>query len=567
MANWSQSHFLQSLGWATLNSFWQMALLWCIYSGASSLFRITAHRKYQLSVLAILTGFVWFVFSFLYFFQSSSLSTVSLFNQTIRESNNLLNTFLLSASLAYLSLLIFPSYRLFRNWQFVQRIKKQGLRKADLHHRLFVQRIAAQLGIRKKVLVHLSELVNSPVTIGYIKPLILLPVAALNNLSTQQVEAILLHELSHIKRYDYLVNFMISIINTILYFNPFVKQFVKTIEEERENCCDQLVLQFEYDKVGYASALLTLEKLSVHQQILALGATGKHFLLSRIEKIVGMEKKKGFKRNQFAGLLAAVFCIVIFNSILIIKEKSPADQSFAYNNLNNPFSPFDAADASGSHSIIPVTNRKADLWIASAPSQLNTGAHSAAAATGMSEEAMTIQDPPSPNDQFINVALDDVDASLTKEQKDKVKSTVAATKKVIANLQWKEVENVIADAMDEQEKVQAKQEYMTALDQSVNWGNVEQNMKAQYEKLDWKKINNTVKNGLTAIHLDSLQKSYMVILDQLDKANTEACTKARIATTPMPDQSIEEIRKSRQVLREKVATLKALRSPKKVVRL
>ena len=211
MANWSQSHFLQSLGWATLNSFWQMALLWCLYLGAGYIFKISSHKKYQLSVLAMVAGFAWFVFSFIYFFKSSSVSTVAFFNQSIQESNSLLNIFLLSASIAYLSLLMFPSYKLFKNWQFVQRLKKEGLHKADLHYRLFVQKIAAQLGIKYKVIVYLSELVRSPLTVGYLKPIILLPIAALNNLSTQQVEAILLHEVSHIRRYDYLVNFMISI--------------------------------------------------------------------------------------------------------------------------------------------------------------------------------------------------------------------------------------------------------------------------------------------------------------------------------------------------------------------
>src|SRR5919106_782943 len=112
MANWSQSHFLQSLGWATLNSFWQMALLWCIYLAINSVFRVSSHKKYQFAVTAIVAGFVWFAFTFLYYFNSSSVSTVAIFNATVNESNSLLNIFLLSASITYLSLLAFPSYRL-----------------------------------------------------------------------------------------------------------------------------------------------------------------------------------------------------------------------------------------------------------------------------------------------------------------------------------------------------------------------------------------------------------------------------------------------------------------------
>lgn len=558
MANWSQSHFLQALGWATLNSFWQMALLWCIFIFANAVFKISSHKKYQLAVAAIVSGFAWFVLTFLYYLSSSVASTLALFNQTITESNSILNSFLLSASIAYLSLLIFPSYRLFRNWQFVQRIKKQGLQKADLNYRLFVQKISSQLGITKKVLVYISELVTSPVTIGYLKPVVLLPLAALSNLSAQQVEAILLHELSHIRRYDYLVNFLISIISTFLYFNPFVKLFIKTIEEERENCCDQLVLQFGYDKLGYASALLTLEKLSATRHILALGAAGKNYLVNRIEKIVGLEKKKGLKRNQFAGLFAAVLCILAFNSILIIKDKKQSNHLYASVDLTNPFNVFNENNTVQFKSIHPMKHQSENSFTTSTQNKKDipvTQSNTIAEQPGL----------PTENSMFINVAQNDVDASLTKEQKDKVKTTVNATKKILGNLEWKQVEKVIADVLTEKEKVVIKQEYLKQLEKSVNWKNIEQNMKAQYQNIDWDKVDDKMNNALVSIQLDSLQKTYTIALTQLNKIAIEG--KAEINVCPLPDQSVEQIQKAREELSSRVNMIKALRSDKKVVRL
>lgn len=560
MANWSQSHFLQSLGWATLNSFWQMALLWCLYLAINSVFKTPSYRKYQLAVGAVVTGFAWFVFTFFYYYNSSSVSTIAIFNQTVNESNSLLNIFLLSASLTYLGLLIFPSYRLFRNWQFVQRIKKHGLHKADLTYRLFVQKISAQLGIGKKVFVYVSELVTSPVTIGYLKPIILLPVAALSNLSTQQVEAILLHELSHIRRYDYLVNFMISIISTFLYFNPFVKQFIRTIEEERENCCDQLVLQFGHDKVGYASALLTLEKLSANRHALALGAAGKkNFLLHRIEKIVGMEQKKGFKKNQFAGLLAALLCIVVFNSILIIKDNRPDNNLYASVDLTNPFNFLDPSNNSNPSYFIPA--KKAETrWVAAIKSEKKNT---------LVMQHGDIQEGPSllPNEMLIRVAADETDLSLTAEQKEKVKTAVATTKKVLGDLQWKEVETVIADVLTESEKVVAKQEFVNELNKADYWKNIEQNMKTQYQTMDWQKIDNKMNNALIALQLDSLQKSYTVVLNELNKLTVQTQQTTEVNVCPLPDQSIEQIQRTKEELSSRVNTIKALRSSKKVVRL
>jgi len=393
-----------------------------------------------------------------------------------------------------------------------------------------------------------------------------LPVAALSNLSTQQVEAILLHEISHIRRYDYLVNFLVSIISTFLYFNPFVKQFIGAIEEERENCCDQLVLQYGYDKVGYASALLTLEKLSASRNALALGAAGKNYLLNRIQKIVGMEPKKGFKRSQFAGLFAALLCIVVFNSILIIKDKNQGTGTSLYASMDfaNPLNLLND-DGSKRDYILP-TNRKAEtkFWVAT---KAASAKKEKAVAAMHADEAQDMEPVFETNSMFVSVAQDNIEASLTNEQKARGKSTVDATKKVMCDIQWKQAETAIADVLTENEKVIAKREYINELNKMVNWKNIEKKMKADYETIDWENVDSKMNNALTAIKLDSLQKTYSIVLTQLKKLTTEVKEKTEINICPLPDQSIEQIQEAKQELSSRVNTIKALRSPKKVVRL
>jgi bla regulator protein blaR1 len=565
MAEWSQSHFLQSLGWATLNSFWQIALLWCIFLGANHLFSPGSHKKYQLAVAAIIIGFVWFIVSFISFYNSNPVSIIIFFDQSIPESDGILNIFLLSASIAYLSLLVFPSYRLYRNYQFVQRIKKEGIQKADLNYRLFVQKISGHLSIGKKVMVYVSHIVKSPVTIGYIKPIILLPVASLNHLSVQQVEAVLLHELSHIRRYDYLVNLVISIIHTVLYFNPFVKQFLKTIEAERENCCDAQVLEFGYDRVSYASALLTLEKVASTTHILAIGATGKNSLLNRIEKIVGMEKKKRFQFRQLAGVVAALFCIIALNSVLIIKEKKrQGNYALAYNTMANPFALFSAEDetasAAESLSPVPVLPSKATVAIRSQKEEKRFSQDQKL----LVPVEQSIETPSAPG--YIQVAQNDVDASLTQEQKKQVATTVDATKKVMKTLQWKEVETQIADAMTMKEKAMVQQQYNKELDK-INWQNIENNLKAQYEKIDWSRINTNLSNALTVIELDSMETNCDMILSELNKTESEMAQAQLTTCSPLPDGSLSAIRDAKIGLKLKLEKIRALRSDKKVIRL
>ena len=570
MTGWSSSHFLQSLGWAILNSIWQMALLWILYLAIQHFFRLKAAHKFQASLISIFTGFAWFLFTFFYYLQTSPVAPVALFTGSIEATNSLLRITLLSASIAYLGLLIFPAYKLYRNWRFVQTIKKSGLSKAGLNYRLFVQRIAGHLGITKKVMVYASELVKSPVTVGYLKPVILIPVAALNNLSTQQVEAILLHELSHIRRFDYLLNFLLSIVNTILYFNPFVKQFMKNIEEERENCCDELVLQFGYDKIGYASALLTLEKLSTQHQVLALCATGKNYLLSRVEKIVGMEKKKGFRMNHLAGLLAAFFCIVIFNSVLIIQEKKNVHFNMAYDDMGAAFNFFNKEDAYQNHSTVPTRQPSekqsfAALTPPPAPSELtpSTISISLYGEQTMEQPDVNAEQP----NHFMQVAQNDIDASLSKEEKEKVKSAMEATRKIITTLQWKEMDKAIGDAMTDSEKQRAREEYLKSFDQQAQMKNLEQNLKAQYEKLNWEQINSNVNKALASIQLDSMEIVLSKALVQLEKANAEACVNGKVTVAPLPDQSVKEVRRSAELLRNQVECIQQARQPKKVVKL
>ena len=138
-----------------------------------------------------------------------------------------------------------------------------------------------------------------------------MPIAAITNLSQKQVEAVLLHELAHIRRYDYFINLLINFIRTVLYFNPYVKFFAKTVEREREKSCDEMVMQFEYDPHGYASALLMLERNNVMKQTIAVAASGqRNDLLHRIERILGIEKRKALDFRKLGGLLAGLICVI-----------------------------------------------------------------------------------------------------------------------------------------------------------------------------------------------------------------------------------------------------------------
>jgi len=511
----------------------------------------------MLAVGSLLTGACWSFITFINF-EISSNTGESQISSALSTGDHFISNILSAASMAYLVLLTYPAYQLVRNLGHVKRIRTKGLRKADIQYRLFVQKISSRLNIKKRVTVFVSELITSPLTIGYLKPVILLPVAALNHLTVQQVEAILLHELSHIRRLDYLVNLVMSVISTVFYFNPFVRQFMKAIDEERENCCDEMVLQFQYDKVGYATALFTLEKISTAAQALAIAATGKNSLKKRIEKMAGMENNKQFSFRQVAGLLTAFFFIVAFNSLIIVKsQQREKDDAMASKSIVNPFlfMPGEeelSSPATLTPAIDPNQNiasaKRAEQEKASAPLLIQEYYPSTA-----------------PVQEYSFVAADDVDASLSKEQKEQVSKTVKTTKKIMKNLQWKEIETQIGEVMTTREKALARQEYNQEVE-SLNWENIERNLKAQYEKIDWCTLNGNMNEALTMMQLDSIYSKNKAILFELEKAEADISKTKSTSETPVPDASVNELAKFKANVKANLQKVENLRE-KKIIRL
>jgi bla regulator protein blaR1 len=559
MAGLSQSAFLQALGWATLNSFWQMALLWCVFLGANYFFKLSAQNKYYLSAVSVISGAVWFFVSFfLHYNNYTPGNSFDFAKYSIPSLSNFLPIILTSASITYLILLLVPAYRLIYSWKSIQLLRKVGLQKAEIHYKLFVKKVAGNLGIRKTVAVYFSELVKSPLTIGYLKPIILLPLASINNLTIQQIEAVLLHELSHIKRYDYLVNIFISIIQTLLYFNPFTRLLIRVVQEERENCCDQMVLQFGYDKLSYASALLSLEKTSLQSHVFVLRAAGKRNLLSRIEKIVGIEKKLGFRFNHFAGLVAALLCLFTFNSLLILsKEKTPA--SISFNSLENPFYFFHDQQQPLKINAKPGIKKENGI-IARNEVRLKI--------QETSEELYIVSDaeiPLPPADILIPVAYNETAPKLSEDQKSHIKSTIENTKKVLSTYQWKEVEKSIGEALSAEEKEAVRQEYLQEINK-IDWENMENGLKTAYQNINWQIIDNNLQIALTNIQIDSIQFRYEQVLKALEKAQLEAKAEVKPTQLPLPDVSVEELQKRQEKLRNNLKEIKLIKT-RKIIKL
>ena len=186
-----------------------------------------------------------------------------------------------------------------------------------------VTRLSRAMGVHRPIRVLISSITDTPSVVGWLRPIILLPAATLMGLTPFQLEAIVAHEIGHIKRYDYLVNMIQMLAETLLFYHPAVWWTSKRIRLERELCCDDLAVRFSGNALRYARALTTLEKLRLRSPGVAMASTGGP-LLYRIQRIAGVTAKD-YGPSRLPAVLAialGVLCIA-FNVSWVRGQDAP----------------------------------------------------------------------------------------------------------------------------------------------------------------------------------------------------------------------------------------------------
>jgi len=552
----NQVNFLQSLGWSLINSLWQMALLWVVYQFITVFFhKIRPAHKTSLATFLTFSGFAWFVYTLITSLVSQTNSITSFYNTGMISDTGwkyFAGKILPYASIAYLVILIAPVWQFIRNYRFVQMIRNTGIKKMDVAWRMYVKRTSVAMGIARDVKIWLSEWVTSPVTIGYLKPIILIPVAAINNLTPHQLEAVILHELSHIYRYDYFLNLILSFIKTVLYFNPFVKLLVKSIEKEREHSCDEMVLQFQYKPGEYASALLRLEQ-NKHRQMVMAAAGKNHDLLNRIESILGMRNKGWNPVRQVSIAFLTMLGITLLHFFVSVNEQEPKQSFYTLSNELSPYYFLTGKKVSSNKFIAKASETKI--------------AQKKRLTTNLVEDIFKEENPianESVAPQFINYTTQ-VIPELAPDEEVKVKEAVDATKKILKESEWKAMEKNYADAFSSAEKTQLKSEYNSEVADNVNWNKLEEQLRLSYSQINWEDVHQKINTSLVQIKLDSIQQQINFNLKTL--INVEKALKANnITAIPDSDITLQLVQENQQKAKDQLTKIKAVRV-KKIVRL
>jgi beta-lactamase regulating signal transducer with metallopeptidase domain len=168
----------------------------------------------------------------------------------------------------------------------LSRLRRQGVAEPDDAMMELFRRACARIGVDpRRMCLRISHLVRVPMTMGWLSPIVLFPAALASGLSTGEIELILAHELAHVRRWDYLVNLLQAVVETLFFYHPLTWWISRRMRQERENCCDDLVAEGPQEKLAYARTLLRLEELRAPGETLAAAATGG-VLRRRIERLV-----------------------------------------------------------------------------------------------------------------------------------------------------------------------------------------------------------------------------------------------------------------------------------------
>jgi len=329
--------FIYSLGWTLVHSLWQgamiglgIALTMIFLHKYSARLRYFIHSigLFALAALAVIT----FVASYasyepegmqtaqienMGFENGAYASTVNLNKENADLSFTQLFDRIADYCLEYFPLLtgiwilgmLTMMLRFLGSYALVRRYRHHRVKPVPGEWERRFQRLARNIKVGRRVRLLESALIHVPMVIGYFKPVVLLPLGALNGVPAVQMEAILVHELAHICRRDYLMNMIQSLLEVIFFYHPVAWWLSGNIRIERENICDDIAITQTGNTMEFAKALTTIQEINLGSPALAAGLSGKNRnrLLNRIRRISGNPRShSGFAEGFIAASILMI---------------------------------------------------------------------------------------------------------------------------------------------------------------------------------------------------------------------------------------------------------------------
>jgi bla regulator protein BlaR1 len=255
--------------------------------------------------------------------QQTSISSAT--SDLIALSKNFMNHNARTIALIWALIVLVKCIKLGSNLFELHYLKTRQVYPAGKHWEDEVARLSRKIGLNKAVRVLQSGITQVPLVIGHIKPVILIPLGMITAIKPQELEMMLLHELAHIKRLDFLVNILQHALELLFFFNPAVLWISALIRKERENCCDEMVLQHSSEKQSYIQALLSFREYQLNVPAYAMAFAKESNLITRVKRMV-YQKNTALSSIEKGGLLIAVIMLCSFS---VLRSSRAADYKVA----------------------------------------------------------------------------------------------------------------------------------------------------------------------------------------------------------------------------------------------
>jgi GWxTD domain-containing protein len=334
LAAWIHTPLAQAIGWTLAHFIWEGAVLAAVLMALLRLHReAPARRRYALACLILAAMPVAFAITLAAMWARRPASVampihwapLAVPQVPISVPSPRLSWAAVLDRLAWLVPVWFAGVAFFyarglAGWAAVRRLRRRGVCAPAPEWQARLDELAARMRLLRPVALLESCFTDTPVLIGYLRPVILLPLGCLTGLSAAQVECILLHELAHAVRHDYVVNLLQALVEGLLFYHPAVWWVSRVARTERENCCDDRVVELVGNARVYAATLAVLEQRRALAPQAALAATGGN-LMKRIRRLT--KESRGAQTSAAPAFSAALLLVILAAALTALPAKLP----------------------------------------------------------------------------------------------------------------------------------------------------------------------------------------------------------------------------------------------------
>lgn len=314
--------FADSLGWALLHSVWQIALVTALVFGAMRLVsKDNPGLRYAIAYSGLFSTLIAFFVTFGVYYQTLGAPPAAAGTEAVAQTGVAALIAMLGKTTGLVSLIWAAGFavlasRYVRALRATYRLRHEGVSAVPQNWEKRFKLWVARLGADRNTIIRESDRVSTPLTIGILKPIVLVPTGFFLHLPSDQAEAILVHEIAHICRQDYLAGLVQTMITNIFFFHPGIYLMARLIDIEREYACDARAATETGDATALARGLsrIALERRGGGWHGFAMAADGRRTpVMDRINRLADRPGAREEGASVPLAAIAAVFatCLMI----------------------------------------------------------------------------------------------------------------------------------------------------------------------------------------------------------------------------------------------------------------